>query len=110
VIEMSKKAKVYVVTKEGVYRQEIGGIFRTPEEAKETARNMALNDRDSYHKYEVREFVLGEPTRQLLREEAEREGSDWVRIGSSFSHVGDLLEPDELFSVKKSDIDSKTGR
>jgi len=50
---------VYTVTKEGVYRHEILGIFSTLAEAKKAANSNAEIDNDNYHTYDVTRFKLG---------------------------------------------------
>ena len=54
--------EVYVVTMEGVYRHNIMGVFQEFEFAKNIAISAIKEERDNYHRFEVREFDVGVPT------------------------------------------------
>ena len=82
--------KLFVVHKEGVYRHECGGVFSEYSRAVEAAIALASGDRDSYHAYEVRHYILNVVTQQ-----------DAVRQESYGQWGGDLVESDALFSTKK---------
>lgn len=50
---------VYAVFKEGVYRHQCGGVFGTVQEAIIAASELAQEDVDNYHSYDVYGFELG---------------------------------------------------
>ena len=52
--------KVYVVSKEAVYRHEMGGVFSTLEKAKEAAQAIAEGESDDHHEIVVVPFTLDE--------------------------------------------------
>lgn len=60
---------VWAVFKEGVGRQECGGIFSTLELAIQAASTLKDGERDDYHHYEVVPFVVDEPTKQTPKGE-----------------------------------------
>src|ERR1700741_2915048 len=76
--------KVFVVTREGIYRHEICGIACTAADAKIMADTVAAADVDAYHKYVVYPFTLGEAT---PREDE-----------------FDLIEPDPIYAVNKKGV------
>jgi len=49
---------VYAVFKQGVYRHECGGIFKTKDGAIAAAKSLADGDNDDYHDYTVIPFVI----------------------------------------------------
>ena len=52
--------ELFVVTRQGVYRHEIGGIFDTLEQAFEWGRLRLIEETDNYHHYEVRKRTLNQ--------------------------------------------------
>lgn len=50
---------VYVVTKEGVYRHEIMGVYKSKLQAIARADFCRSKEWDFYHTYDVTEWVLG---------------------------------------------------
>jgi hypothetical protein len=49
---------LYIVTREGVYRHEILAIFNSQKDAEDLTKDLAENDRDSYHDYHVSSILL----------------------------------------------------
>jgi hypothetical protein len=80
--------KVYVITKEGVYRHEIVGVCSDLEKAKEIARRSDDVEDDNYHSFEIREFILGlayvDPTAESHERftDGEREISPYEKGGT----------------------------
>lgn len=60
--------KLFVVTREGIYRHEILGIYEEQHAAEQRAKEQAANDmnQDTWHQYTVWETVANEPTDDLL--------------------------------------------
>lgn len=71
--------KLYVVTCEGIYRQEIKGVFDTEEKANKVAIEALKNEPDEYHHYNVSSLVLGEAVDdvELIHEYLMVEGKKW---------------------------------
>lgn len=53
---------LYAVFRKGVYRHECGGIFDHPGKAVTAAFELAQEDNDDYHAYEVVPFELNQRT------------------------------------------------
>lgn len=88
----SPPAYVYVVFKEGVYRQECGGIFTTREAAVTAAKALLLGERDDYHTYEIIAFPLNKLTEQGP-----------LRLGNGMVRGGELQEPPVLDNFCRKD-------
>jgi hypothetical protein len=56
----SPGAKVFTVIQQGVYRHTIGGVFSTLEAAIVAADDIAAQDRDDHHDYEVHAWTMDE--------------------------------------------------
>ena len=84
--------KVFVVTREGIYRHEICGIACTAADAKIMADTVAAADVDAYHKYVVYPFTLGEATPVVIDYTLFREDGF------------DLIEPDPIYAVNKNGV------
>ena len=55
-----KRLVMYVVLKQGVYEHGIFGLFSNKDKAFDAAENLANNDTDSYHTWDVYELPVGE--------------------------------------------------
>jgi hypothetical protein len=53
--------KVFIVTREGVYRHEIEGVYPTEAEAREKALEVLKSQGDDYHAFDVMWMLIGEP-------------------------------------------------
>ena len=89
---MSDGQKVYAVFKQGVYRQECGGIFSTLEKAILAANGLAAGDVDEYHTYDVIGFDIDKQSEQL----GPGEERGW------YSH-GDVFDPEIVYRCRNVD-------
>ncbi len=55
--------RLFAVSREGVYRHEIVGIYDDVEFAIERGVNSSKEEKDDYHHFEVLEFMINEDTR-----------------------------------------------
>jgi hypothetical protein len=71
--------KLYIVTREGVYRHEILGVYDTKEAAEKRAQWGTDHDIDNYHGYRVGECELNEDLKDDVRDRPElKKGSKWT--------------------------------
>jgi hypothetical protein len=57
---------VFAVFREGIQRHECGGIFTKQSDAEKTAYALINGEPDDYHTYTVVEFILDEPSLQIV--------------------------------------------
>jgi hypothetical protein len=58
--------KVFIVTREGVYRHEIEGVYLTEAEAREKALEALKSQGDDYHSFDVMWMMVGQPGEHLV--------------------------------------------
>ena len=79
--------EVFIVTKQGVYRHEIMGVFQDLEFAKNVAIDCIKAEHDDYHDFHVIQFDVGAPTKSdgtlkyiIERKQDLREGCNYVIV------------------------------
>ncbi len=70
---------VWAVFKEGVYRHECGGIFTSLEKATAAAEQLAIAEKDDYHRFEVVPFTVDSVTQSEDGELEEPEAVYWAQ-------------------------------
>lgn len=81
---------LYLVFKQGKYFQQCGGVFESYNHALRIAMKLKKGERDDYHNYIVKPFILNNPVQQIeyINED---NGGDLIdsetmyKIGNNFS-------------------------
>ena len=66
VVGIGEAMKVYIITREGIYRHEILGVYRHLKDATRACEKAILDEKDDYHEILLSVAEVGKPIRDAM--------------------------------------------